>query len=74
MFLVFLQLWRHRDMLSEGIGAGGQPKSHAAKADGRARLHPGSPDGLPPNSGQPWRCAVPETITYSETLFFVSLA
>lgn len=54
-------------MLSEGAGGGGQPEPHAAEADGRARLHHGSLDGLPPNSGQLRGRAVPENVRYSGT-------
>lgn len=64
--ITLLQLGRHGDVLPAGVGAGGQPEPHAAEADGGARLHHGSPDGLPSNSGQLRGCTVPESIRYKQ--------
>lgn len=65
--VLVLQFKRHGDVLSEGVGAGGQPEPHAAEADGRARLHHGPPDGLPRNPRQHGGRAMPEDIRYSRT-------
>jgi len=59
-----LQLRRHGDVLPEGAGARGKPEPHAAEADGRSRLHNGSPGGLPSNAGQLRGPAGPEAIRY----------
>lgn len=65
LFVSPLQLRPHGDVLPAGPGGGGQPQPDAAEADGRSRLHRGSPERLPADFREYGSPAVSETTRFS---------